>query len=214
MKNTIKYLILLIIYLVCGVNLQAQNCTFRNVVMSDGLSGLLVNAIYKDSEGFVWLGTDNCLDRFDGVKVRHYEFRGVDSGRKKRVNCITETADNQLWVGNGIGLWRLNRANGQLERIVPEKIDFAVNTLLPDGDILYIGTEKGLFIQKDGQLLQVLTDRNMLAACNRIMDLSLNEDKSALWLATVQGLFSYSLKDGKIDCWLFQEKVPEADCFC
>ena len=141
MKNTIKYLILLIIYLVCGVNLQAQNYTFRNVVMSDGLSGLLVNAIYKDSEGFVWLGTDNCLDRFDGVKVRHYEFRGVDSGRKKRVNCITETADNQLWVGNGIGLWRLNRANGQLERIVPEKIDFAVNTLLPDGDILYIGTE-------------------------------------------------------------------------
>ena len=86
MKNTIKYLILLIIYLVCGVNLQAQNYTFRNVVMSDGLSGLLVNAIYKDSEGFVWLGTDNCLDRFDGVKVRHYEFRGVDSGRKKRVN--------------------------------------------------------------------------------------------------------------------------------
>ena len=213
MKNTIKYLILLIMCLACGVNLQAQNYTFRNVVMSDGLSGLLVNAIYKDSEGFVWLGTDNCLDRFDGVKVRHYEFRGVDSGRKKRVNCITETADNQLWVGNGIGLWRLNRANGQLERIVPEKIDFAVNTLLPDGDILYIGTEKGLFIQKDGQLLQVLTDRNMLAACNRIMDLCLNKDKSALWLATVQGLFSYSLKDGKIDSWHFQENVPEADYF-
>ena len=213
MKNTIKYLILILIYLVCGVELQAQNYTFRNVVMSDGLSGLLVNAIYKDSEGFVWLGTDNCLDRFDGVKVRHFEFRGIESGRKKRVNTITETANKQLWVGNGIGLWRLNRASGQLERIVPEKIDFAVNTLLSDGDILYIGTEKGLFIHKDGQLLQVLTDRNMLAACNRIMDICLNEDKTALWLATVQGLFSYSLKDGKIDSWHFQENVPEADYF-
>ena len=84
-------MILLIIYLVCGVNLQAQNYTFRNVVMSDGLSGLLVNAIYKDSEGFVWLGTDNCLDRFDGVKVRHYEFRGVDYGRK---DCSSKRTGN------------------------------------------------------------------------------------------------------------------------
>ncbi len=116
-------------------------------------------------------------------------------------------------MGNGIGLWRLNRASGQLERIVPEKIDFAVNTLLSDGDILYIGTEKGLFIHKDGQLLQVLTDRNMLAACNRIMDICLNEDKTALWLATVQGLFSYSLKDGKIDSWHFQGKCARSRLF-
>ena len=111
---------------------------FRNVVMSDGLSGLLVNAIYKDSEGFIWLGTDNGLDRFDGVKVKHFEFRGVDSGRKKRVNCITETDNKQLWIGNGIGLWRLNRSGSELQRIVPEKIDCAVNALLADGDVLYI----------------------------------------------------------------------------
>lgn len=116
MKNTIKYLILILIYLVCGVELQAQNYTFRNVVMSDGLSGLLVNAIYKDSEGFVWLGTDNCLDRFDGVKVRHFEFRGIESGRKKRVNTITETANKQLWVGNGIGLLRCLLPSSLLQR--------------------------------------------------------------------------------------------------
>ena len=181
--------------------------------MSDGLSGLLVNAIYKDSEGFVWLGTDNCLDRFDGVKIRHFEFRSIESGMKKRVNCIVETDNNQLWVGNGVGLWRLNRTGVQLERIVPEKIDFSVNALLADKDILYIGTEKGLFIQKDGQLQQILTDRNMLAACNRIMDLCLNEDKTVLWLATVKGLFAYSLRDGKMASWHFRENVPEADYF-
>ena len=181
--------------------------------MSDGLSGLLVNAIYKDSEGFVWLGTDNCLDRFDGVKIRHFEFRSIESGMKKRVNCIVETDNNQLWVGNGVGLWRLNRTGVQLERIVPEKIDFSVNALLADKDILYIGTEKGLFIQKDGQLQQILTDRNMLAACNRIMDLCLNEDKTVLWLATVKGVFAYSLRDGKMASWHFRENVPEADYF-
>lgn len=51
MKDTIKYLILILIYLACGVELQAKDYIFRNIVMSDGLSGLLVNAIYKDSEG-------------------------------------------------------------------------------------------------------------------------------------------------------------------
>lgn len=213
MKNTIKYLILLIIYLACSDTLQARDYVFRNIVMSDGLSGVLVNAIYKDSEGFVWLGTDNCLDRFDGVKVKHFEFRGIESGRKKRVNCIAETSNRQLWVGNGVGLWRLNRSNGELQRIVPEKIDFAVNTLLADNDVLYLGTEKGLFIQKDGQLIQIQTDPNVLAACNRVMDLCLNEDKSVLWMATVQGLFSYSLKDGKVSSWHFRENVPETDYF-
>lgn len=213
MKSTIKYLILLIIYLACSDTLQARDYVFRNIVMSDGLSGVLVNAIYKDSEGFVWLGTDNCLDRFDGVKVKHFEFRGIESGRKKRVNCIAETSNRQLWVGNGVGLWRLNRSNGELQRIVPEKIDFAVNTLLADNDVLYLGTEKGLFIQKDGQLIQIQTDPNVLAACNRVMNLCLNEDKSVLWMATVQGLFSYSLKDGKVSSWHFRENVPETDYF-
>ena len=111
MKDTIKYLILLIIYLVCGVNLQAQDYMFRNVVMSDGLSGLLVNAIYKDSEGFVWLGTDNCLDRFDGVKVRHFEFRGIESGRKKRVNSVTETANCGWEMESDFGDWTVQTAN-------------------------------------------------------------------------------------------------------
>ena len=54
--------------------------------MSDGLSGLLVNAIYKDSEGFVWLGTDNCLDRFDGVKIRHFEFR-IRNEKTSKLYC-------------------------------------------------------------------------------------------------------------------------------
>ena len=84
--------------LACGVKLQAQDYTFRNVVMSDGLSGLLVNAIYKDSEGFVWLGTDNCLDRFDGVKVRHFEFRGIESGTgKQRYRNIQQTTVGRKW---------------------------------------------------------------------------------------------------------------------
>ena len=70
-----------------------------------------------------------------------------------------------------------------------------------------------LLLPTEHILLSLIHIWNMLAACNRIMDICLNEDKTVLWLATVQGLFSYSLKDGEIDSWHFQENVPEADYF-
>lgn len=213
MKNTFRYYILFLVFLCWCTFLPARTYTFHNIVMSDGLSGLLVNTIYKDADGFIWLGTDNSLDRFDGVRIKHFEFRGIENIAKKRVAGIAETADRQLWVGNGAGLWRVNQSSNELEQIVPERIDFAVNTLLPDGNTLYIGTDKGLFIQKEGRLTQVLVDNNMLAAGNRIMDICMSEDKSLLWLATVQGLASYSLKDEQVSSWHFRENVPEADYF-
>lgn len=180
--------------------------------MSDGLSGLLVNTIHKDSDGFIWLGTDNCLDRFDGVKVKHYAFRAADT-RRKRVNCIAETADQQLWTGNGLGLWRLNRQTDALDRIAPETINFAVNALLDDGDDLYIGTEKGLFVQRGGQLQHILVDKNVLSASNRVMALYLDKSKNTLWLATVRGLHACSLADNQIQSWHLDENVPDANYF-
>lgn len=200
--------------LLCWCNsLSAQSYTFRNIVMSDGLSGLLVNTIYKDTDGFIWLGTDSGLDRFDGVRIRQFEFRDVENVVKKRVAGIAETADKQLWVGNGVGLWRMNDASYELERMFSEKIGFAVHALLADGNVLYIGTDKGLFIQKEGNLEQIPVDKNLLATGNRIMDICLSEDRSQLWLATMQGLASYCLKDRTMSCWHFRENVPEADYF-
>ena len=81
MKNTIKYLILILIYLVCGVELQAQNYTFRNVVMSDGLSGLLVNTIYKDSEGE--------FEKDDIVRIIDFQGNQVGVGK---ANCDSQQA--------------------------------------------------------------------------------------------------------------------------
>ncbi len=212
MKNTIRYILSLILLLISADIAAVQNYTFRNLTMSDGLSGLLVNTIYKDSDGFIWLGTDNCLDRFDGVKVKHFAFRGVDT-RRKRVNCVAETSDRQLWTGNGLGLWRLNRSTDELERIATETIDFGVNALLSDGEDLYIGTEKGLFVQRKGQISQVLVDKNVLSASNRVMAIYFDKQKNILWLATVRGLHAYSPGDGKIESWHLDESVPDADYF-
>ncbi len=46
--------------LLLSVSIYGQSYTFRGLTMSEGLSDLLVNAFYKDSQGFMWIGTDNC----------------------------------------------------------------------------------------------------------------------------------------------------------
>ena len=50
-------------------------------------------------------------------------------------------------MGNGMGLWRLNKELDALELIVPDMINCAVHSLLHDGKgTLYIGSAKGLFL--------------------------------------------------------------------
>ena len=56
MKNIIKYIFLFHLLMFCAWA-YPSTYTLRGLSVSDGLSDLLVNAIYKDSLGFVWIGT-------------------------------------------------------------------------------------------------------------------------------------------------------------
>lgn len=129
--------------LACAV-VQAGSVSFRGLSISDGLSDLLINALYKDASGYVWIGTGNSLDRFDGIHVRRFPIPGTDE-KRKRVHAIAQMADGSLWMGNGIGLWRVRQKTG-LEQVVPDKVNVSVYSLYNQGDTLYIGTERGLFI--------------------------------------------------------------------
>ena len=195
-KNISKYIILLFLLFgfLPGYSLPS---VFRGLSVTEGLSDLVVNALYKDSIGYVWIGTGNSLERFDGTRLKHFLISGANE-KIKRVNAIAEMEGNQIWMGNGMGLWRVNTEKDILEPIAAETLHYGVRTLLPDGKgTLYIGSEAGLFIYKNGNLEQKLIDPNVLSASNIITGLSLSED-GILWIATNDGLYSLTLTDKKI----------------
>ena len=187
MKNKLIYVLFIGILL---FPLFGYSQTFRGLSVSDGLSDLVVNALYKDSTGYVWIGTSSTLERFDGVRLKHYAIP-VTNEKMKEVNVITGMQGNEVWMGNNAGLWRVN--GNELERISPDIIKNRVYSLLYDGKgRMYVGTDVGLFIYEKGKIERVLIDSNVLSAANTIRGLAL-DNKGNLWMATHRGLYSMAL---------------------
>ena len=109
--------------------LPADTFTFRNISSVDGLPDLTVSTIYKDSKGYLWLGTATSVERFDGVRFKHYPVYG-NNEKLKWVNVITETGGNQLWVGTETGLWRVGVE--KLEPVYRDSIQGIVREILSD----------------------------------------------------------------------------------
>lgn len=191
--------------IVCAVWCVLMMCTdisaaeFYIRSLADGrtLSDLTVNTIYKDSLGYVNFGTDNSVETFDGWHVRHYRLPG-DESPQKRVNAIAEDGRGNLLVGNGFGLWRLDRHGaGKYTRIAyPVAADrHGVNAIARSGDSLLIGGNAGLFVYHSGsdKVRPLLTATNPFAPTAHINDIAVAD--SVAYLATRGGVSCIDLRD-------------------
>jgi ligand-binding sensor domain-containing protein len=77
--------------------------------VEDGLSSNVVNAIVQTRNGFLWIGTDAGLDRFDGRHFTPIYFRGRSSTPQGTVSTLAEGPGGDLWIGTNAGLVRIAR---------------------------------------------------------------------------------------------------------
>jgi signal transduction histidine kinase/ligand-binding sensor domain-containing protein len=78
--------------------------------VEDGLSSNVVNFILQTRNGFLWIGTDAGLNRFDGRHFTPIYFRGTRSTPQGIVSSLAEGLDGDLWVGTSSGLVRIARS--------------------------------------------------------------------------------------------------------
>lgn len=167
----------------------------RAITLSHGLSDLLVNQIYKDSDGYVWFGTESSVDRFDGNQIMRLPIP-ADRHKSRRVLCFAETPDKTLYVGTNQGLYAIMNGSRRLIPIYPDKLNGNINTICSGGDHqLFIGTSSGLYIynpQKKTLLHKLLVDDN-LSERNEIKGLWY-QGNSILWLLTPHRIWSMNLE--------------------
>lgn len=92
--------------------------SFINLNQTDGLSNDIVNDIYQDVNGYIWIGTKEGLNRFDGNKFISFKHINNDSTSisDNFVTSITGDSNGNIWVGTANGLNKYNRQTGTFVR--------------------------------------------------------------------------------------------------
>ena len=104
MKNL--YLTTIFIFLSFAIDISASDYYFSIIDGNMGLSQNNVKSIYQDSHGFMWFGTRNRLNRYDGVSLKVYNcYDNVTKKGNNNVSAIFESQDRKLWLGTDKGVF-------------------------------------------------------------------------------------------------------------
>ncbi len=107
MKNTFCVLACFFITIFCQAQSVEEHYYFKNLSIRNGLSQNTVNAILQDRKGFMWLGTKDGLNRYDGLSFRKFKH---DAANPRSIgNCfitsLYEDFNGNIWVGTDAGVY-------------------------------------------------------------------------------------------------------------
>lgn len=124
---------------------QKASYNFRRVASREGLSDGTVSPIAKDKFGYIWMGTNSGLNRFDGYRVTNFQFNNKDSFSIPTDFVRTIFCDKygDIWFGYTEGLYRFDYSTRRFI-ITPATKGIAINEIRPAGDSLCLLTGKGL----------------------------------------------------------------------
>ena len=124
---------------------------FKNISMQQGLSHTTVTSIIQDRRGFIWFGTHNGLNRFDGKMFRIYNSGNSDLERNF-TSGLMEDSSGRLWVGTDDGIFLYNPDTDKIEKFkdTPEAglfMDSQITCFVEDdrGNVWASAEKYGLF---------------------------------------------------------------------
>lgn len=158
--NQLKYFMALFFILFCLKSFSIE-LNFKYYKAEDGLSSNTVYTALQDSKGFMWFGTENGLNRFDGYTftVYHNIPRNENSLINNYVYALVEDEQEVLWIGTerGISLFDLNKKIFSPLSLTTKKgtsVTGRIQNLISNNEKIWIASARqGIFVKENEKLL-------------------------------------------------------------
>jgi diguanylate cyclase (GGDEF)-like protein len=153
---------------------------------ASGLPQTTIDAMVQTADGYLWIGTEEGLVRFDGMRFVVSDRQNAPALRSPFISSLYEAPDKTLWIGTyGGGVARLR--NGRIEAFHPELLGSdrirEFHTARDGG--LFVATAGGGLLRIDGEKVTRFTTRNGMPS-DRIWTIA-DDGAGGLWVATHGG---------------------------
>lgn len=184
---------------------QFNNLKFENLDTYNGLSSSTCVEIYQDRDGFLWFGTIDGLNKYNGYEFEVYRSVLNDSTSisNNRINTIEEDSQGNLWIGTNNGLNLFNKQTNKFSRVdLYNRLSLAsssqkiINDLLYDdiSNTLWVATNIGVIKimlsdyianSSDSKISYYVNDHsNVNSLDNNSVNVILKDKENAIWVGT------------------------------
>lgn len=200
------YISLYLLFLTIGAT--AQSPRFDQLSVEDGLSQNTVNCILKDHRDYLWIGTNDGLNRYNGYEFEPFRFQKEDSTSisNNKIYTLLEDGERRLWMGTSRGLNVYDAGQKEFRRVADFERAFIRHLLELENGQLWVAT-------RDGKLYRSNVEKTRFEevafpkeyAITEACHLLAVDDNNLLIATNLHGVFRLNIKDLN---WQYQA-LPE-----
>ncbi len=205
-RNLLIWIVLFLFYSACYAQIENtiySGYIFRHITMENGLSNNQVNAICHDDIGFMWFGTNEGLNRYDGYNIKIYKHDPVDSNSicTNLVRSIFIDTRKRMWLATEKGVDLYDPDKDIFKHVRTENnlqfSELCWKIFESNNDTLFIASSAGLFLMDESTLIVKDVGKRFKLPLNTEVSVVYQDSKDNFYIGTVQkGVYIFNRSSG------------------
>ncbi|NOZ46520.1 MAG: response regulator [Chlorobi bacterium] len=196
-KKSLYILVIIFLNSIFGIPVlfaQINRINFQKISLEQGLSQSSVNCIIQDKTGFIWFGTQEGLNKYDGYQFKVYKhiYNDSTSLNHNKIYSLLLGKQGYIWIGTRAGLSKYDPITNKFRNYFPSKNTPLKNEILSlyqdEKFNIWIGTKDGVFSfnHVNNEFTEYIDNDNKEE--NYRVRLIYQDSKGTIWLGTDNGL--------------------------